>query len=155
MDNKEKRSERLPVWGDELIRKLDAFIYDKPTRNIMGTIDQFFERARGPERIPADILETEKEWLVRVDLPGVKKEQIQLAVHGSQLLINISHKEETEHYDQTYHYYRKERKEQYKERTITLPYMIDKDKVKVTFTNGVLQIKGPKNSPDEKYLSID
>ncbi|KAB8125786.1 Hsp20/alpha crystallin family protein [Gracilibacillus oryzae] len=155
MSNKGKRTDNIPHWGEDLIKKLDDFLYEKPTRNIMKTIDQFFENAKGPDRIPVDILETETEWIVNIDLPGIRKEQIKLAVHGNQLTVLISSKEETEQYDQTYEYYRKERREQNKERTISLPYPIDREKVKVKFENGLLQIRGPRSQQDKDFMSID
>ncbi len=49
----------MPEWGEDLIKKLDAFLYEKPTRNVMETIDSFFEQAKVPKQIPVDVAETE------------------------------------------------------------------------------------------------
>ncbi|SER89453.1 Molecular chaperone IbpA, HSP20 family [Gracilibacillus ureilyticus] len=157
MNNKEdRRKEHLSGWGEDFIRKLDAFLYEKPARNIMETIDQFFDNAKGGyERIPVDIAETDDEWIISFDLPGIKKEQIKLAILGNVITISVTHKEETEQYDQTYHYYRKERKAHNKERTVTLPFTIDRDMAKAKFDNGLLQIKCPKNKQDKNFMSIE
>ncbi len=144
-----------PEWGEDLIKKLDAFLYEKPTRNVMETIDSFFEQAKGSKQIPVDVVETSNEWVVRVDLPGIKKEQIELKILGNQITITVNHKEETENYDESYHYYHKERRQQRKQRTVTLPYAVDKDSAKASFQNGVLEIKGPKNQTDTDSIIID
>lgn len=155
MENRNQPNHSVSRFGEHFIKKLDAFLYDKPANNVMKSIDQFFEQARGPERIPVDVLETDEEWLVKVELPGIKKEQIQINFLGNQLTIDISHKHETEQVDQTYHYYHKERKEFRNRRTVTLPYVVDKRTAKASFSEGILKIWGPKLEADQNKMTID
>ncbi|WP_163580420.1 Hsp20/alpha crystallin family protein [Gracilibacillus saliphilus] len=145
----------IPEWGEDFIKKLDAFLYEKPTRNVMETIDSFFEQAKVPKQIPVDVAETEQEWIVSVDLPGLQKDQIQLRIVGNQITVMIDHHEETEQYDESYHYYHKERRQHRNERTITLPYAVDKRTAKASFQNGVLEIRGPKTKKDNDSITID
>ncbi|UOQ87143.1 Hsp20/alpha crystallin family protein [Gracilibacillus salinarum] len=142
-------------WGEDLIKKLDAFLYEKPNRNVMETIDSFFEQVKMPKQIPADVVETDDEWIVRVDLPGVKKEQIKLKLLGNQISVSVEQEEETDQQQQSYQYHHKERRQQRKQRTITLPYAVDKKTAKASFQDGVLEIRGPKNQAEDDALSID
>src|SRR4051812_3845978 len=53
---------------------------------------QFFQPVRSPSRLPAweppaDVLETEREVLVIVALPGVKPEQVEAAIDGNDLVL--------------------------------------------------------------------
>ncbi|GAE94523.1 small heat shock protein [Gracilibacillus boraciitolerans JCM 21714] len=143
------------MGGEDFIKKLDSFLYDKPTRNVMETIDSFFEQAKIPKQIPVDVVETDTEWMVQVDLPGLKKEQIELKLLGNQITIIVHHKEEKEKYDESFQYYRKERRQHRNQRTITLPYAVDKKSAKASFHNGVLEIKGPKSQTDTGSITID
>ncbi|SHM64548.1 Hsp20/alpha crystallin family protein [Gracilibacillus kekensis] len=145
----------IPEWGEDFIKKLDAFLYEKPTRNVMERMDSFFEQAKISKQIPVDVVETADEWIVKVDLPGVKKEQIELQLLGNQITVSVNYNEETEKFDEAYHYYHKERRRQRNQRTITLPYAVDKKSAKASFHNGVLEIKGPKKQTDKGNITID
>ncbi|WP_066188243.1 MULTISPECIES: Hsp20/alpha crystallin family protein [Gracilibacillus] len=145
---------RMSEWGDDLIRRLDALLYEKPKRNVMETIDQFFEQANLPRRIPVDVAETDRQILIRVDLPGLKKEQVHVQLTApSQITIMMDYQEATESYQEEIHYLYKERRRQRKERIITLPQPIDKRTIKAKFRDGVLEISG--NKIDKEYDTIE
>lgn len=145
----------MPEWGEDFIRKLDSLLYDKPKRNVMETIDRFFEQAKLPKQIPIDIAETDKKWIVKVDLPGITKDQIQLKILGSKLTIIVIHQEDKETYHEDYHYYQKERRQQRKERVVELPYPIDKRSIKARFEHGVLEITGDKVQIEGRSIEIN
>ncbi|WP_163539960.1 Hsp20/alpha crystallin family protein [Gracilibacillus sp. YIM 98692] len=145
----------IPEWGEDLMKRLDAFLYEKPTRNIMESIDSFFDQAKGYRKIPVDVKETETEWIVLVELPGIKRDQVQIKLLGNQIQLTVSHDEETEKYDQNTHYYHKERRKQNNQRLITLPYPVDRKTAKARFYNGVLEIRGPKGKIDQNTLHIE
>ncbi len=90
----------------------------------------------------ADVSETEKAIDVRLDLPGVEPEQIEVQVNGNLLTISGERKEEKEEKGRTFH--RIERSEGSFSRTITLPCEVQENKVVASFKNGVLNVSLPK-----------
>ena len=104
-------------------------------------------------RIRIDVSETDKDYLVKADIPGVKKEDIKVSVEGNQVSVSAEVKEEKEasgagmlrserYYGQEY-------------RTFTLPQEVDDQKAEAKYENGVLQLTLPKKpGTGGKQLSI-
>ncbi|GAA5415918.1 hypothetical protein Pryu01_00950 [Paraliobacillus ryukyuensis] len=154
MVEKDKKSELIEV-GQDFIRKMDDIFYNRPKNNILDSIDSFFQQSVFPTRLHVDIFETDKEWVAQVDLPGVKKENIHVDVIGDRLKINVDHDEETTKVNDNKAYYHRERKYQHAERIVQLPYAVEKKSTKASYRNGVLELRGPKKSKPNDYLSID
>lgn len=89
-----------------------------------------------------DIHETEDNILVVAELPGVKQGDIQVSIDGDVLTLKGERKRETEVTKDQYH--RIERNYGKFERSIMLPSVIDADRVKATYRDGVLEIQLPK-----------
>ncbi len=90
-----------------------------------------------------DISEDEKEWLVKADLPEVKKEDVKVTVQDGVLVITGERKFEKEEKDKKYH--RIERSYGNFLRSFTLPDGADGTKVAAEFKDGVLKVHLPKN----------
>ena len=90
-----------------------------------------------------DIVEDEKEWLVKADLPEVKKEDVKVTVENGVLTITGERKFEKEEKDKKYH--RIERSYGNFLRSFTLPEGADGSKVAADFKDGVLKVHLPKN----------
>jgi HSP20 family protein len=88
-----------------------------------------------------DIDETDNEYVVSADLPGIKKEDIQIECSGHQLTISAERKSEsTEGRKQ-------ERRERFYgtfQRSFTLPSGVDADKIQADYEGGVLTVRIPK-----------
>ncbi|MFM7101949.1 MAG: Hsp20/alpha crystallin family protein [Verrucomicrobiota bacterium] len=95
-----------------------------------------------------DISETDKEWLVKADLPEVKKEDVKVTVEDGVLSITGERKFEKEVKDKKYH--RIERSYGNFVRSFTLPDHADPARVAAEFKDGVLTVKLPKT---ERALS--
>lgn len=78
---------------------------------------------------------------VVAELPGVKREDLNVKIQGDYLEINGSRKMDT---PEGYKVHRRERKSTSFTRSFTLPYEIDVEKVKATLTDGVLTMILPK-----------
>ena len=101
-----------------------------------------------------DITETEKNYLIKFDIPGVKKEDLKVAINGDMLEVKASVKKEVtekenKHYTERYYgnYYR----------SLEIPENVDKDSIKVSYTDGVLEISIEKKElpkPEVKELPI-
>jgi len=89
-----------------------------------------------------DIIEDEKEWLVKADLPEVKKEHVKVTVENGVLTITGEREFEKEEKDKKYH--RIERSYGNFLRSFTLPDGADGSKVNAEFKDGVLKVHLPK-----------
>lgn len=90
-----------------------------------------------------DIIEDEKEWLIKADLPDVKKEDVNVTVESGVLTITGERKFEKEEKEKKYH--RVERAYGNFLRSFTLPDGADGSKVSAEFKDGVLKVHLPKN----------
>jgi HSP20 family protein len=89
-----------------------------------------------------DITEDDKEYLVKADLPEVKKEDVKVTVENGVLTITGERKFEKEEKDKKYH--RIERAYGNFIRSFTLPDAVDGSKVGAEFKDGVLKVRLPK-----------
>jgi len=110
--------------------------------------DDIFRRttmpAEGRILSPAiDLSETDDEYRVKVDLPGISKDDMSISIVGNSIVIKGEKKQEKKEEKENYHYI--ERSYGSFKRVIDLPVDIDADKILAEFENGVLDIKVPKS----------
>jgi HSP20 family protein len=99
-----------------------------------------------------DIHENDKAIVLQAELPGLKKEDIDIEVKENILTLKGERKQSTEIKKQNY--YRQERSLGKFSRSFTLPAVIDPAKVVASYKAGVLEVKIPK--PKElKATQID
>ena len=99
-----------------------------------------------------DITEDEKEYLIKAELPEVKKEEVKVSVQNDVLSISGERKYEKEEKNKKYH--RVERAYGSFARTFTIPEDADADQVSGEFKDGVLTVHLPK-SEKTKPKSIE
>ena len=98
-------------------------------------------RARSPRM---DLTEGEDAYLVRLDMPGLDKSDIDVKVEGLLLTITGSSESEAESRDAAGKTLRRERRSGQFQRTVSLPGPVQADKVDARYENGVLTITVPK-----------
>lgn len=99
-----------------------------------------------------DVLEEEDKFLVKVELPGVKEEDVDVTVSGDTLTIEGQKKAESEVQKKGY-YYRETSYGNFS-RSITIPStVVDASKIKANYDKGVLEITLPK-APEVKPKKI-
>ena len=110
----------------------------------------FFVRPMyGPQealpRMRVEVAEKNGGYTVTAELPGAKKEDIQVDVDGAQVTLSAEVKREKEinEGDRLLH---TERQYGKVSRSFTLPVELDEDKVEATFKDGVLQLTLPKKA---------
>lgn len=90
-----------------------------------------------------DIMEDDKEFVVKAELPDVKKEDVKVTLEDDVLTIRGERKAEKEEKGKRYH--RIERAYGSFERSFTLPEVTDASKISSEFKDGVLTVHLPKN----------
>jgi HSP20 family protein len=98
------------------------------------------EGAPTPLTIKMDVTETENGYLVHSEMPGIKKEDIDVAIEGNQVTISAEVKREWEKRDGD----RLLRSERYfgnVYRSFTLPAELDESACEAKYDNGVLELK--------------
>ncbi len=98
------------------------------------------------EHVPAlDMSETETAVEVKMDVPGIKPEDIEIQVRGNLLTIKGKTQEEKEEKGREYH--RIERHQGAFSRSVTLPCDVVGAKANAEYKNGVLLLTMPKTEP--------
>ena len=104
--------------------------------------------------MPIEVYETPNEFVVKVELPGVKKENVDIVIRDNYLVIKAEKKEEVKEERQQVHV--RERVYGKFERVIPLPPDLDTDNAKASFKDGVLEIRIPKKAATkEKKIAIE
>lgn len=123
-----------------------------PFRALRDEFDQLFNRLSTDwegkkwltsEFSPAcDLSETAESFQIRMDVPGIKPDDITVQVTGDSVQISGSRKEEKEEKGKTYH--RLERRSGSFSESLKLPTPVCEDKVQAEFKEGVLTVTLPK-----------
>lgn len=104
-----------------------------------------FRRApvEGMAWMPAiDVYEKDDGYQIKVELPGVKKEDVNVSMMGD--TVTISGERRTEETMKSENYIRSEMAYGKFSRSITLPTELDANKSKATYENGILMVEVPK-----------
>jgi len=99
-----------------------------------------------------DVEETDKEYLVRADLPAIRKEDVKVGIDHGMLTLEGERRHEKEEKGRKFH--RVERAYGRFMRRLELPMDVDEKKVAAEFRDGVLNVHLPK-ARDAKPHSID
>lgn len=89
-----------------------------------------------------DIFETDKQIVVRAELPGMRREDIHVSVEHNTLL--LSGERRFEHDTTREHYHRVERNYGEFTRSFSLPHTVAPDRIQATFSDGLLTVTLPK-----------
>jgi HSP20 family protein len=115
-----------------------------------------YENGRGDvlPRVKVDVAEKNGAYLVSAELPGVKKEDIQVSIDGAQVTLTAEVKREKEA-SQDERVLHTERVYGKLSRSFTLPQEIDESKAEAKFKDGVLELTLPKKTAAQrKQISI-
>lgn len=96
-----------------------------------------------------DVIENDDEIIVKAELPGVDKKDLDISVTNNTVTIkgSSSHEEKEEKGD----YYRCEISQGSYSRTLSLPAEVDEEKTKAKFKNGILKLTLPKLKKSKRH----
>lgn len=131
--------------------------YNQPGRDIFGKrfsdiMDEFFSDAvatRQNRFAPSiDISETDKQYLIDVEVPGINKEDIDLNIENNTLTVSGERKFKKEEDNKQYH--RVESHYGSFSRSFTLPENVKNDSISASYNNGILHITVDKSEQQMK-----
>lgn len=110
--------------------------------------------SRGIWSPAVDIYETEDDIVLKAELPGISKDDVTVEVKDNILVLKGERKFEKDVKEENYH--RMERAYGAFQRSFTLPNIVEKDKVKARYKDGVLEITLPKASESKpKQIKVE
>jgi len=129
--------------------------YEPLVGRLDGLFDEFFRPVlvRGASATPqvrpirVDVKENAEAYVVLAELPGVKKEDIEVEVEGNEVTLRAQTRREEAAKDDGQKWLRVERRFGAAERRLALPQEIDDGKAQARFADGVLELTLPKKAP--------
>ena len=150
----EPRNRAIDVRRTEpLTRSMEEFFEDFPPRRWMETFEPLgwkwpigvdYERA-----FRLDVVDRDKELVVRAELPGVEKDDVKVEIAGDRLMIEAEREFEEE--DETEDFYRHELGYGKLMRTVVLPVEVDADNIHAELVEGILKVTLPKVRVAERH----
>jgi HSP20 family protein len=132
-DLESMRREMDRIWEEMLPSTRRAF-YELPW--VKGAVEKFVAS-------PAiDVIDKENEVVVKADMPGVDKDDIEISLQENTLTIRGEVKAEDETKEENYYY--SERNYSSFARTINIPTKVEAEKIKAGLKDGILTIHLPK-----------
>lgn len=109
-----------------------------------------FEQEMKGMAMPVDIKEYEDKYVVKVEMPGINREDITLDLHKNSLKISASKKIEQEENDNKKKYHKSEFRYGDYCRTLYFPLEVDMEKCDATLKNGILTVELEKTVKEEE-----
>ena len=124
--------------------------YEMPLSRWRDQLSQWFEQPDfalsdflGGGWMPAvDVLEDKDKLTVKAEVPGFRREDLDVSVHDNNLIISGERKSDEERKDGEF--YRSERFYGKFHRSIGLPYPIETEKIQAQYRDGILSVTLPK-----------
>ena len=142
-DTKKTQVNQLTMF-EEMDKVFDQLLADRWSKPLFGGFPEMNNfRLRSEVRIPSvDVVEKNDNIIVRAEIPGVDKKDIEITLNANNLTLQGKSRQETK--EDTEGYHRCEISTGSFRRTLTLPGDVDSNNVKATFTDGLLEITLPK-----------
>ena len=163
--NKKTENEK-EVFTMAIIRRRDYYEPFAELERLHDEVNRLFDFSLGrfPERdiglletgwVPAvDVFDSKDNVMVKADLPGLKKDEIDVTIQGDTVIITGEKKHDAEVKENDY--VRTERFRGSFHRSITLPTAVDAAKAKAEYKNGTLELTLPKKEEAKpKQITVE
>ena len=128
---------------------------------LFDDIDRFFGAPSPTTSTPAtvspalDVTESASAWTVKLDLPGVAKEDVKVAIDGNQVSVQAQVRQESERSEGERIVYRERSAASYARR-FTLPAEVDQSQSAARLDNGVLTLTlGKRSAAASAHLTVN
>ncbi|MFL5819174.1 MAG: Hsp20/alpha crystallin family protein [Solirubrobacteraceae bacterium] len=130
----------------EMNRLFNTFFGDSPAAD-PGSLRRW---------VPAmDLVEADDQFVLRVDLPGMREEDVSIELEEN--VLTVSGERKSDHEERREGYHRVERASGRFSRALTLPEGVDATAIDATFDRGVLEVRIPKpqqRKPQKVSISV-
>jgi HSP20 family protein len=133
--------EDMDRWFEDLRREFD--------RKFWGPLAPFGERDAAVREPLVDLADTGREYVLRADLPGVAKEDLDLRVTPEGLELSAETAQERAENEKDWAY--RERTYRSFRRTLAFPEEVLADQTKASLKDGVLEVRLPKKEPSPRH----
>jgi HSP20 family protein len=122
--------------------------YNPTTLNLMDNVSRWFddflvEPTVGRSNLPAvDVRETDSEYLMEVELPGLTEKDVEVKLDNNLLTIASAGDQKKE--EKRNGYVMRERRTSHFSRSFVLPEDVEREKIAAEYKNGILQLTFPK-----------
>lgn len=132
------------LMGDFGFPEIDRTLYGKNAKNLMKT----------------DVQETEAGYMVDIDLPGFKKEEIQMRLDNGTLTVNAAKSLDRDEKNENGNYVRRERYAGSMSRSFYVGTHVREEDIHPRYENGILTFHIPKEQPaaveeKKRYIPIE
>ncbi len=146
-----KKPSEITSRVEDIEHWMERFMDDmwrRPFPSLFGR-DRWLPIRPSSIRMPSlDVYEEKDAVVVKAELPGMKKEEVEVNLVGESLTIKGEKKEDNEVKENDY--YRRERSYGSFLRTVALPCEVKSEEIKASFNDGVLEIRMPKTEEAKK-----
>lgn len=151
---------RPSIFGESLFDDwMDDFPFGKEFEKTMFPAKDPLYGKHAKNMMKTDVKETEKGYEVAVDLPGFKKDEIQLELNDGYLTISAEKGLDKEEKDKKDKYIRRERYAGSMSRTFYVGESVTENDIHAKYENGILTLDVPKEEakkvPEKRYISIE
>jgi len=137
----------LVIWKKRQINRLKKDM-DSMVERMLVEFQHLSSAGVRLKRPEYDLVETDNELILRVDMPGIDPDNIEITITGNLISIDTRVNEETVHSNESHHVV--EKRSGAFSRSIPIHRRICVSKVRATYDNDVLQIVMPMYSGEEK-----
>ncbi len=134
-------------WHELLSRSSNALTHFKRNKDDVSGAGSALATFPSWSLLAGELEETDKAMVVRVELPGMDKDDCEIRIEGNVLYLSGEKRFERDTEDSTYHVM--ERAYGAFQRSIPLPRNVNIDQAEATFKNGVLTVRLPKEGCDK------
>ena len=136
-----------PLWDDQKTNGAPPLSdLQERTAAVFADFDRRIRDERGDVVVRSNVSETDNEYCITVELPGIDQHDTDVVVSANQITIKGEKKSEKEERNEEAgrEFLRVERSSGRFERVLTVPFEIDGDTVRAAFKDGVLTVTVPK-----------
>ncbi|MBS4199470.1 Hsp20 family protein [Bacillus sp. FJAT-49732] len=145
-ENRPSKREEHPLFEpfNQLMSNMNRLFSERSDKNFLQSMDDFFLHSKPFGGFVAELKENDKEYIVQAQIPGTKKEQINIEILPQYITITVNHRESVTKEDKENTIIHK--KESWKQSSRTIPFSkpIDQGKVTANYEDGVLTVIVPK-----------